>query len=304
MSFFSNREQEEISLKGQETVVNTRKAAESEEEEQPEQIFTELSLHPDWEIDSSDQEIFEKLNNELKELKPNQLALAGIQKFFDEASGDHTFYTFIRHTMTKKAAFKQTVIELWSKENTLLGRKEFDLAELGEIPPRSSRPWILSFSPKDLFTEDLPESGWKLVFRKKASDQPHELALTPSWNKRLSSENKRQLRQVVRRMNPPKPGEINFKGLKAVYLEERGELHVTLLIRNGRDKAINLGKLPLQVEDAAGDTVAKGGFELSPKLQVKPHTSTPWNFVFPASMILKKDPDLSRWKAYPPRKKE
>lgn len=305
MSFFPNSESENITIQGKETIVSTKKRTEAEQEEQPEKVKTELSFHPDWEVSEADQQVFEKLHEELEDLQQDQLSLAGILKMEETEEEDtFTFYAFIRHTLPKKAAFKETAVEIWSADNTLLGRKEFDLTAVGEIPPNSSRPWIFTFTPKDLFTENLPESGWRLTFKKKQTQHSHELALTPSWSKRLSPENKRQLRQIVRRMEPPKPGEINFKGLKAVYLEERGELHITLLIRNGRDKGMNLEKLPLQVEDAEGDVIAKGGFELSPKLQVKPHTSTPWNFVFPESMLLKKNPDLSRWKAYPPKRKK
>ncbi|SDO37797.1 accessory Sec system S-layer assembly protein [Alkalicoccus daliensis] len=301
MSFFPNSNNEEITLDGRETIISSRKASQSEEEN-TEKINTELSFHPDWDVSTEDEKVFQSLHEQLSPLKPHQLSIVGIQKSTEEEN--HVFTAFIRHTLEKQATFKETTVELLGEDDKLLGRKTFNLAEIGSIPENMCRPWTFEYSVKDLFTEDLPETGWKLRFKRKQPDHQHELALTKSWNKRLTSENKRQLRRIVREMTPPKPGEINFKGLKATYLKERDELHISLLIRNGSDKSINLEKLPLIVEDASGEIVARGGFTLTPKLQVKAHTSTPWNFVFPSSMIMKKDPDLSRWKAYPPRKKK
>jgi SLAP domain-containing protein len=92
---------------------------------------------------------------------------------------------------------------------------------------------------------------------------------------------------------------VNFMGLQAKKSED-GNLHVTMLIRNGSDKNIQLQQLPLEVVDATGDVIAKGGFALN-DFEVKANTSKPWTFIFPSSLVLKEEIDLSVWKAYPPQ---
>ncbi|MGQ0514496.1 SLAP domain-containing protein [Bacillus sp. D-CC] len=93
--------------------------------------------------------------------------------------------------------------------------------------------------------------------------------------------------------------EMNFLGLQAAR-KENGDLHTTLLIRNGCKDNIQLEQLPLHIEDATGAVVVKGAFTL-PNLEIKANTTKPWSFVFPASSILKEDMDLSSWKALVPQ---
>ena len=67
-----------------------------------------------------------------------------------------------------------------------------------------------------------------------------------------------------------------------------GPLHTTLLIRNGSEKNMKLEQLPLIVEDASGEVIAKGGFQFD-NLEVKANTSKPWTFIFPKELLLKED---------------
>ena len=78
------------------------------------------------------------------------------------------------------------------------------------------------------------------------------------------------------------------------------QLHTTLLIRNGSEKNIKFEQLPLIVEDASGEVIAKGTFQFE-KLEVKANTSKPWTFIFPKELILNEDIDLSKWKVYLPQ---
>ena len=96
-----------------------------------------------------------------------------------------------------------------------------------------------------------------------------------------------------------KEDEVNFMGLEAV-MQEAGTLAVTVLIRNGsKKKSIKIEQLPLVVEDADGDQVCQGGFALE-DFEVKANTTKPWTFIFPEPLVVKKNPNLTRWKVYPP----
>lgn len=299
MLHFFKKKDDKPQLQGEESVVaskdllNEDEASASSEEE----IRTTLSLHPEWKIQKQDSYVYQFLNEECPPLKPNQLSLHGISIVKEEGV---RVSAFIRNSLDKPVKLEEATLVLLDAEGQVLGRKLFNLSDAGEIPAKSSRPWHFLYTKKDLFSEEVPEEGWKIAFQLKPTTRKHQLDLADSWKKSLADTDKQKLEEMVGNLTPPKEGEVNFLGLQAKR-PESGELHVTMLIRNGSEKTINLEQLPLIIEDATGDVVAKGGFKLD-EFQVKANTSKPWTFIFPKSLVLKDDIDLSRWKAYPPKK--
>ncbi|MCM3716145.1 accessory Sec system S-layer assembly protein [Alkalihalobacillus oceani] len=299
LPFFNKNKNEKPELAGQESPVSSEELLNESSSSGDEEIETELSIHPAWNLAKEDFYAFQFLNLECEPLKPNQLSLSGIS-LLPENERLFRVTAFIRNSLDKAITLEDVTLVLLNEDGTLLGRKAFNLKEVGEIPARSSRPWYFKFSDKDLFTTELPSTGWKLAFQLKPSSRKHSLDLAKSWESSLAKESKQQLEAMVEKIEPPKPGEVNFMGLQAKK-DEKGDLHVTMLIRNGTEKNINLEQLPLHVEDASGEVVAKGGFKLD-DFTVKANTSKPWTFIFPKEMVTKEELDLSKWKAYSPTK--
>lgn len=301
LPFFNKNKDNKPQLEGKESAVSTEELLnETSEESADESISTALSIHPAWNLAKEDQYAFQFLNMELEDLKPNQLSLSGISLMQVEED-QFRASAFIRSSLDKAIQLQEVTLVLLDEKDQVLGRKAFDLSEVGEIPAKSSRPWHFIFTTKDLFTTDLPASGWKLAFQLNPSARKHSLELADSWKKSLAKESKQKLEEMVENLEPPKKGEVNFMGLQAKK-QETGDLHITMLIRNGSEKTINLEQIPLNVEDASGEVVATGGFKLE-DFKVSANTSKPWTFIFPKSMVKKDTPDLSKWKAYPPNQK-
>ena len=169
---------------------------------------------------------------------------------------------------------------------------------MGEIPAVSCMPWSFLFEEEDILAE-IPDNDWKIAFElKNQVSQEHSLDLAPTWKEQLSDAQRINLQQFVAGLPKLNQGEVNFMGIEATF-KESDEFAVTVLIRNGSDKQIKIEKLPLVVEDANGDQVCQGGFTLD-NFEVKSNTSKPWTFIFPGKLVKKKNPDLSRWKVYPP----
>ncbi|GIN39823.1 MULTISPECIES: accessory Sec system S-layer assembly protein [Heyndrickxia] len=260
-----------------------------------EEIETELSILPGSNISQEREYVLRFLNNECAPLKPNQVSLSGVE--INSDSAENLIVTaFVRSSLNKSITFQSVPLILLGSEGEVLGKKTFDLGEIGELPPKSSRPWDFVFTKKDLFTDSVPKDGWKLAFEIK---KPHSLDLAKSWEQSLAEEDKEKLKQLLNTVQPPKPGEVNFMGIQA-NINEEGNLHITLLIRNGSDKNIQIQQLPLTVEDATGEIIAQGGFKLE-DFEVKANTSKPWTFIFPKSLVTKEQPDLSTWKVQPPK---
>lgn len=294
--FFNRNKNEQPKLEGVESTVSSEDLLRESSNEDDDNITTELSIHPDWSLPREDEYAFRFLNNECPPLKPNQLSLSGINLY--KEGNDYRVNAFIRHSLSKNIRLSETTLILLGENNELLGRKLFNLEELGELPPKSSRPWNFVFTSNDLFKQDLPQQGWKLAFEIK---QKHSLDLDENWEKSLSQEAKQSLVNLVEQLTPPEKGEVNFMGLQATYADN-GDFHVTLLIRNGSDKNITLQQLPLEVTDANSTLIAKGSFNLN-DLEVRSNTSKPWTFIFPSSLVCtsKENSDLSQWVAYVPQ---
>lgn len=298
LSFFK-RKDKKIEKTGSDSVIDSNELLGQDEGEAGSEklVKTELSFHPKVHAGTEERYYFQFLQNELPPLKENQLSLSGIELKKDEDIWQ--VVAFVRNSLSKAVKFKEMPLLLLGPDGEKLGRKVFNLADIGELPGASSRPWVFEFHQSDLEKDELPATGWKLAFELQAKAEPHRLDLHESWEQSLAEHDKEKLEKLVSSVEPPKKGEVNFMGIQAARAED-GSLHVTLLVRNGSMKNIKLEKLPLIVEDAAGEIIAKGGFDLT-HFEVKANTSKPWTFIFPKEMLLKEELNLSKWKAYPPQ---
>ncbi|MFD1358986.1 accessory Sec system S-layer assembly protein [Fictibacillus halophilus] len=286
---------------GEDTTVSSEELLnELVEQGAEDEVETKLYYSPAYEPAQELKYVYQFLNLELSPLKPNQISLSGVD-LKQETEGAVTVTAFIRNSLSKAIQLQEMPLLLVGANGEKLARNVFNLSDVGEIPAESSVPWLFTFKSGDLFVDaesELPKTGWKLAFELK-SQKKHVLELEESWANSLPEEDKAKLQELVDGMAAPKPGEVNFMGLQAKKSDD-GNLHVTMLIRNGSDKNIQLQQLPLEVVDASGDVIAKGGFALN-DFEVKANTSKPWTFIFPSSLVLKEEIDLSTWKAYPPQ---
>lgn len=255
-----------------------------------------LSLHPEWEISKQEQYVYQFHLNQLPDLEENQLSITGFK--IDEYDEFFTITGFIRSTVPQPITFEMLSLLLLDENQEVSARETFDMERFGELPPLSARPWRFIFDKETLLEgKEIPKEGWTLAFELKKRNT-HRLDLDASWKESISKEQTAHLEKIVENLKPLNQNEVNLMGLEAVFTENR-DLQVTLLIRNGSEKAIQLDQLPLVIEDASGDIIARGVFQTG-GLTVKENTSKPWNFVFSHTLLTKEEIDLSRWKAYPP----
>lgn len=296
LSFFKKGKSKQDGL---DTVVDSNELFETEPLPSTGQdVRPELSIHPAWSISVEERYYYQFLNNEQQPLKENQISLSGIE--LKQVEQGYIVTAFVRSSLPKSVTFSPTPLLLIGANGEVLARKTFDLSELGELPPCSSRPWKFLFEHETLRAKEIPAVDWKIAFELQKR-KTHSLDLAESWEKSLADDDKEKLKALVQTIQPPKPGEVNFMGLQ-IQQAENGDLHTTLLIRNGSNKSIHIQQLPLQVEDAAGDIVAQGAFTLH-DFEVKANTSKPWTFVFPKVLVTKEQPDFRSWKVSIPSHK-
>lgn len=288
LSIFRRKNKDDVKKTGLDSSVSSEELLNTKETDTEQEVKTELSLHPSWNIAAEQMYVLRFLNNDLPPLKPNQISLAGIDLKEDEKGLLAT--AFVRNSLNQGIKLGEVTLLLLDDEKQVIAKHTFDLDEIGEIPGKSSRPWEFLFPTETVQAETISKENWSIAFELKAK---HSLDLDESWEKALATEGKQQLEEIVNSIEPPKQGEVNFMGIQ-IKTAETGDLHATVLIRNGHDKNISIEQLPLQVVDAADDIVAKGSFKLD-DFEVKANTSKPWTFIFPKSMVTKETPDFSRW---------
>lgn len=283
---------------GQENTIDSKEllgAVSSENQDDNRDVVTKLSFHPDWNVPQEQKYIFNFLANELEPLKPNQLSLSSISIEEDARVEKWHVRAFFRSSLPEAIELGEIELFIMDKNDELIASKKFDFKALGSIPAESARPWVFEFEKSTLKTQEIPEDGWKIAFNL-VSLRGHQLELDPTWEEQLPAEQKEELKKIVKTL--PKLGdtEVNFTGLQAKFANN-GSLNVSIFIRNGHSKAINLEQLPLEIIDARGQQIAKGSFNMKPILTVQPNSTKPWTFIFPPELVKPKGADLSRWTA-------
>ena len=293
--FFKKKNADEIVKTGIDTTISSDELIEgSQDTVEEEAVTTDLSLHPNWKLPKEKEYVFRFLNNDLTPLKPNQISLAGVDLTQENTSINVT--AFLRNSISKAIKIEKVEILLLDEAKSILARKEFDLGELGEIPPKSSRPWMFTFEKDTVLKNEIPSDGWSLAFNI-SSAQPHRLDLEQSWQDSLPLEEKEKLEKLVSTLPKLKSKEFNLMPIQT-QMKEDGEITTTILFRNGNPKSIKIKNLPLEVIDANKDIVARGAFQMD-DFEIKANTSKPWTFIFPVNMVTKTKPDLTKWAVRP-----
>ncbi|MDQ0269125.1 SLAP domain-containing protein [Cytobacillus purgationiresistens] len=214
----------------------------------------------------------------------------------EEVNGHLFVKAFLRNTLDQPIRFEKMDLVLITEKNQPFARKTFDIFELIEVPAMSSVPWKFLFTEDDRLGVELPANDqWRIAFEMvEEPDNGHRLELEPIWEERLSEQDKKNLEATVMGLRELKKDELNFTGLNMKFIEPN-KAAVTVLIRNGYEKALNIETLPLMVVDANEKTICEGAFKLE-DFSVNPNTSKPWSFIFNEVHMKNANPDLSRWK--------
>lgn len=283
-------------------------ASDTEQSHQTEQqqtsaasVVTKLSLHESWEARLSMQEKYALsfMAQELEPLAEGHLSLAGVSLVPHDDGVEVT--AFVRNSTNRPVRLGEMTLVVLFGDQQLFTRQTFDLAQLGEIPAHSARPWSFVFAREHFLQRNVMLVNWKVAFElaQKKMVLPQQLELEESWIKALSDEQKNSLIELAKKLPALKEGEVNIQSVR-IHRDENGAVRAMLLIRNGSGQSLSFEKLPLALYDATGEKVAEGLFELG-GLTVNAGTSKPWLFIFPPESVQKEQPDFSRWKVSVPQ---
>lgn len=222
------------------------------------------------------------------------MSISGI-KYLDR-DGELVVEALIQNTVPKALNIQEVDLIVLDENNQPAAKKCFSFDQLGELPASSCTPWRFSFASIDRLSDAAASDQWKILFELKMKSKEEVLDLEPNWEERLIGEKKAHLESLLENLPKLGPKEVNICGVELTFLDNQA-LEAIVLIRNGTSQEIKISQLSLTIEDASGEIVCQGQFNLD-SLTIRPKSAKPWAFVYPADMVLKHKPDLSNWRIF------
>ncbi|MDU6877237.1 SLAP domain-containing protein [Clostridium tepidum] len=249
-------------------------------------------LEKDEEVMSKVQkEILEEELDELVPIKEGQVNVAGVYAY--DLGDKYEVKAYLRNGMKNEINFEKIPFKIINSKGEILASQTFDLKAMGNIPSYSARPWILYFDKKNVLVDKIPMDDWKLVFDNSLKALRNLTVDFENLLDGIDDESKKVYTDFLEELQPLKEGEVSFSKF-SIGINEQGYLLVTIVIRNGCNKGINIEKLPMTIKDQEGNIVVSEMFELN-DLKVSPMKAKVCNFAFPLQIKEKASIPLDSW---------
>ncbi|WP_411681876.1 SLAP domain-containing protein [Clostridium thailandense] len=236
----------------------------------------------------------EIMNEELDEFAPvkeNDINIATTYVYEDKNEIEAKVY--FRNGFTRKVNFEYVPLVMTNSQNEILAKKIFDLREMGDIPPCGARPWKVSFPKSEVDMEKFSSGDCKIIFDAKVKAVNYadiELeAVDPSME-----ELKPLFEKFLRELPRIEKGNVSFSKFN-VALSNEGKIMITLMARNGCNKAVRVEEMPITLKDENNNVAASGIFKLGdfevPEMKAKMLT-----LAFDTEVTLDETISLDKWK--------
>jgi SLAP domain-containing protein len=273
--------------------------ANAQEAEKNNRIKTTLSLHPDWKVASGNtsfalKEIMEKEVASLPEIKEGFIGLNGIYAVREKNHLEVGFY--LRNGLSQDVRLGVTSLAIVNSDNKLLAKQQFDLSKMGAIPSHTARPWELIFDKENVFVDIIRHDDWRITFIANNNSLKDEINAALALQQKEKQLEFETLKEILTKLPPVKPDQLNITPYE-VKLNSKGELEVTVVIRNGTKKILQIENIPVTVKDAKDVKVASKLFHIDEELVVGPNKGCLQTLKFPPK-ALAKDIDASSFSVH------
>lgn len=257
-------------------------------------VETEISVHPELK-DRVSKFKMETLNDEISTLPPIKEGDVNISTDYIFDVGDkYEVSIFIRNGLAKPINFEKVPLILVNDKGEILGEKIFNLREVGDIPPKSVRPWKIYFEKEDFNIGDNNLKDLKIVFDTKIKAERTVKVELDNLPEGIQGEKRKKYEKFLEELPLLRRGQVSMSTFDVYKTKDEG-VSVVLVICNGNDRAINVEKVPLSIFDASESLVASGVFYLE-KVVINPGKANVYRFTFNDDEIINKDMDLSSFK--------
>ncbi|NEZ47196.1 SLAP domain-containing protein [Clostridium niameyense] len=237
-------------------------------------------------------EILQEELDELVPIKKDQVNVAGIYAY--DLGDKYEIKIYLRNGLAREINFEDIPFKIINSEGKVLAEQIFDLKDVGNIPPYAARPWVLYFDKKNMLVDKIPMDDWKIVFDNNLKALRNLTLDYENLPDDIDEESKKVYDDFLNELPSLKEGEVSLSTF-SIGINEDGNLLVTIVIRNGNDKSINIEKLPMSILNESGKVVVSNVFEME-DLSVSALKAKVCNFIFPLNLENKTVISLDSWK--------
>ncbi|KOC47287.1 SLAP domain-containing protein [Clostridium botulinum] len=236
-----------------------------------------LSFEPEREqiISKVQKEIVEEELKSLEPVKENDINISTTYVF---DMGDKLEASiFFRNGLLNSINFDKVPLTLIDSKGKEILTEIFYLREVGNIPPKSARPWKLYFNKKDI--SNLPNTleKCKVIFSsdiKALSTVDTEFENIPQ---NINMNLHKKFNEYLKALPIIEKGQITFNTYE-VKLKDDSSIVITIIVRNGTKKNIKVEKLPIALYDANDKKICSVTLDIN-NLTVSPLKAKIYNLV-------------------------
>lgn len=235
------------------------------------------------------------LEDELEELPPikeGQLNISGIYVY--DLGEKLEVKVYIRNGLSKEIVLETMPLAILNSKNEVLAHQMFNLKSLGTIPPHAARPLKLYYEKKNVYVEEIPIDDWTIGFDTNVRTIKEVNVNYEKLPKNIDIEDKLVFDKFLRSLPNLKEDQFSVSTF-SIGIQKDGTIMVTVVMRNGNDKAIALKEIPMSVIDANGNVVKSNLFKLE-NFEVGALKARIFNFAFPTNFRLENNVALNDWK--------
>lgn len=256
----------------------------------------QLSATPEMESTMSD---FQKefILEELEELPPIMEGDLNIWTTYIFDMGDKfEVGVYIRNGLQKPVNLELVPLNITDKENNIVGRKVFNLKEIGIIPSMSARPWKIYFEKEIVQVPALNKDDFKIVFDLNIKAKATVELEIENLPENMNSQEKQKYISFLKNLPAIGPNEISISTY-SLTKDQQENLEIILLIRNGSSKQVKLEALPVKVVTMDGQEVVGGIFDFKEEpITINERKAILHRFIFPSENIANQEINLKECK--------
>lgn len=257
-------------------------------------IETEVSVHPGMKGSMSKFQI-ECLEDELKTLPSIKDGEVDVNTdFFFELEDKYEASIFIRNGLATAINLEKIPFIVIGKNGQELGRKIFNLREVGEIPARSVRPWKIYFEKNELEIGENNLKDLKIIFDSRLKAASVVNVTYENLPDGIQGKERKKYEEFLENLPLLREGQVTMTAYD-VHITSEGKLSIEIVIRNGRHNGVDVERVPLSVYDINNKLMASGIFYLE-DVSINPMSAKIYSFTFSKEEILRDEFDLKKWK--------
>jgi SLAP domain-containing protein len=252
----------------------------------------ELSLPAHYENIISDVQK-EIMNEELEQFEPikeNDINISTVYIYDDGEELEAKVY--FRNGFTSNVNFEDLPLVMVTSKGDILAKKNFDLREMGDIPPFGARPWKVYFHKSEVYMDKFLSNECKIIF-----DSKIKAVNYANIELEMLDESMYELRTAFEKFLNDLPriekGNLSISTFN-IGLSNEGAIVVTLLIRNSSEKTVEIKELPIMLRDENNNMAASGQVNLN-GFQISSMKARICTLVFDTGLNLNETTPIDKW---------